>query len=58
MDIMPVQFLALNGKGKKIMTNQRFKRDWRGMAITISIIAAILGAIALEYAVMGEAYGL
>jgi len=55
------------------MTNQRFKkvsfqldhadkpvrrRDWRGMAWTITVIAAFLGCVALEYAVMGGVFGL
>ena len=55
------------------MNNQQFKkvsfqldyadkpirrRDWRGMVWTIAVIAAFLGCVALEYAVMGSEYGL
>ena len=52
-----------NQKFKKVCfqldyADKPFKRDWRGMAITVAAIAAFLGLVALEYAVYGGAFGL
>ena len=55
--------MSNNQKFKKVCfqldyADKPFKRNWRGMALTVVVIAAFLGLVALEYAIMGEAFGL
>ena len=58
-----MKIMCDNQKFKKVCSeldyaDKPFKRDWRGMALTVVVIAAFLGLVALEYALMGEAFGL